>query len=330
MLVKVAVFSALPYDRDFLGEANRRGGHDFEISWFEPRLDATTAPLARGHDAVCVFVNDVLDASCLRKLFDAGIRSVALRCAGFNNVDLDTAERLGIVVTRVPTYSPHAVAEHTIALILCLNRSIHRAFNRVREGNFSLHHLLGFDLQGKTAGVIGTGAIGSVVTKLLLAFECKVLISDPAPNPGCLAAGATPAELDHLLASADLVSLHCPLTPETRHIIDRRALSVMKPGVMLINTGRGALIDTLAVIDELKSGRIGSLGLDVYEEEGDLFFRDRSDEVLRDDTFARLLTFPNVLITGHQGFFTREAMHRIAETTLANIATAASGRRSSD
>ncbi|MGC1513733.1 MAG: 2-hydroxyacid dehydrogenase [Acidimicrobiales bacterium] len=327
--MKVAVFSAMPYDRDFLDEANRSSGHGFELSWFETSLNATTAPLAAGHDAVCVFVNDALDASTLEQLADAGIRSIALRCAGFNNVDLDAADRLGIAVTRVQQYSPHAVAEHTIALILCLNRNIHRAYNRVREGNFSLQHLLGFDLQGKTAGVIGTGAIGAVVTKLLLAFECRVLVSDPIPDPDCLAAGAEPTGLDDLLASVDLVSLHCPLTPETHHLIDRRALSLMRPGVMLINTGRGALIDTLAVIEGLKSGDVGSLGIDVYEEEGDLFFRDHSQEVLQDDTFARLLTFPNVLITGHQGFFTREAMQRIAATTIENLAAGPAARRTS-
>ncbi|MGK2958125.1 MAG: 2-hydroxyacid dehydrogenase [Acidimicrobiales bacterium] len=325
--MRVAVFSTMSYDREFLSEANRNGNHGIELSWFETRLNAATAPLAAGYDGVCVFVNDILDAPTIEQLANGGIRTIALRCAGFNNVDIEAADRLGIGVTRVPTYSPHAVAEHTMALILCLDRNIHRAYNRVREGNFSLQHLLGFDLQGKTAGVVGTGAIGSVVTRLLLAFECEVLVADPDPNPDCLAAGAKLTALDDLLATADLVSLHCPLTPETYHLIDQRALSMTKPGVMLINTGRGALIDTLAVIEGLKSGLVGSLGLDVYEEEGDLFFQDHSEEVLQDDTFARLLTFPNVLITGHQGFFTREAMQRIAETTLSNLVSVAAGQK---
>jgi D-lactate dehydrogenase len=241
---------------------------------------------------------------------------VALRSAGYNNVDLPAAARLGITVTRVPAYSPHAVAEHTVALILALNRKVHRAWARVREGNFSLDGLLGFDLVRRTAGVVGTGKIGAAVVRILSGFGCRVLAFDPVPNADCLALGAAYVSLPELLASSDIVTLHCPLTPETRHLVDAASLARMKPGAMLINTGRGALVDTPAVIEALKSGHLGYLGLDVYEEEAALFFEDRSWRVLQDDVFARLLTFPNVLVTGHQGFFTTEALTAIADTTL--------------
>jgi D-lactate dehydrogenase len=261
-----------------------------------------------------------VDAEVLAKLALGGTRIVALRCAGFNNVDLAAAHRLGLAVVRVPAYSPHAVAEHTLGLILALNRHLPRAYNRVREGNFALDGLLGFDLCGRTAGLIGTGKIGAVVAKLLAGFECEILAIDPFQNPDCLTLGVRYVGLDELLARSDIITLHCPLTPENHHVIDATALARMKDGAMLINTSRGALVDTRAVIEALKSGKLGYLGLDVYEEEGDIFFEDRSSTIIQDDVFTRLLTFPNVLITGHQAFFTRNALEKIAATTIANIA----------
>jgi D-lactate dehydrogenase len=313
--MRVAVFSTKPYDRRFLDEA--RGAHS--LTYLEPRLSAATAPLAGDAEAVCAFVNDTLDESCLQGLAASGVRLVALRCAGFNNVDLEAARRLGIAVARVPAYSPHAVAEHTVALILTLNRHTHRAFNRVREGNFALEGLLGFDLHGKTVGVVGTGKIGQCVLAIMRGFGCRLLAHDPHPSAAAEALGARYVGKGELLAESDIVTLHCPLTPDTRHFIDAGAIAAMKPGVMLVNTSRGAVIDTRAVIAGLKDGRIGHLALDVYEEEDALFFLDHSADVIRDDVFARLLTFPNVLITGHQAFFTREALTAIAETTIANI-----------
>lgn len=322
--MRVAVFSTKPYDRTFLSDANGRHGH--ELTFFEPRLAPETAVLAAGHDAVCAFVNDQLDAGVLATLAGSGIRAIALRCAGFNNVDLDAAARLGLAVVRVPAYSPYAVAEHTVALILGLNRKLTRAHARVHEGNFALDGLLGFDLHGRTAGIVGTGQIGAVVARILHGFGCRLLAYDPYRNPACEALGVTYVELPELLAASDIVTLHCPLTPQTRHLIDAGALARLRPGAMLINTSRGALLDTPAVIEALKSGHLGYLGLDVYEEEASLFFEDLSGQVLQDDVFARLLTFPNVLITGHQAFFTREALSAIAETTLANLDDIAAGR----
>jgi D-lactate dehydrogenase len=323
--MRVAVFSTKPYDREFLARhAALRGAHVF--TFLEPRLGLETAPLAHGHEAVCAFVNDDLRAPVLDVLHAGGTRVIALRSAGFNHVDVARAEALGMVVVRVPAYSPHAVAEHTIALILALDRKIHRAFARVREGNFALEGLLGFDLFGKTAGVIGTGQIGRVVVQILRGFGCEVLAHDPYPDPAVEALGARYVPLDDLLHRSAIVTLHCPLTPQTHHLIDHDAIARMQRGVMLINTSRGALVDTRAVIAALKSGRIGHLGLDVYEEEADLFFEDLSSRTLQDDVFARLLTFPNVIVTGHQAFFTREALDAIASTTLANIdAVAGSG-----
>jgi D-lactate dehydrogenase len=315
--MRTAVFSTRAYDRSSLTEASAHAHHD--LAFLEVSLSAATAPLARGFPAAALFVNDRADAGVLRALHASGTRFLALRSAGFNHVDLAEAERLGIAVARVPAYSPHAVAEHTIALILTLNRKTHRAYNRVREQNFSLDGLMGFDLFGKTAGVIGTGEIGSIVVRILRGFGCRVLVSDPVVNPACIADGAEPVPLDALLAQSDIVSLHCPLTPATRHLIDDAALAKMRPGAMLVNTSRGAVIDTRAIIGALKSGRIGSLAIDVYEEEADLFFRDLSETVIADDVFARLLTFPNVLITAHQAFFTKEAVRAIAETTIANL-----------
>ena len=312
--MRVAVFSAKPYDVTFLAEAAGPRGH--ELEFFEARLRKDTAALAAGFPALCAFVNDQADAETLTRLAAAGTRLLALRSAGYNNVDLEAAERLGLTVTRVPAYSPHAVAEHTVALILALNRKVHRAWARVRDGNFSLDGLLGFDLVGRTAGVVGTGRIGAATARILAGFGCRLLAFDPRPDAACLALGARYVPLAELLAESDIVTLHCPLTPETRHLVDAAALGRMKPGAMLINTGRGALVDTPAVIDALKSGRLDYLGLDVYEEEAALFFEDRSWRVLQDDVFARLLTFPNVLVTGHQGFFTVEALTAIAETTM--------------
>ena len=315
--MQIAVFSTKPHDRDFLGPAATAAGH--AVTFLEPRLTARTAVLAEGAGAVCAFVNDDLGAETLEALAAARIGLVALRSAGFNNVDLDAAARLGIAVGRVPAYSPHAVAEHAMALILTLNRRIHRAYARVREGNFELDGLLGFDLHGKTVGVVGTGQIGRVLARILLGFGCEVLAVDPAPDPGLEDTGVRYCDLRDLLAASDVIALQCPLTPETHHLIDDEAVAAMRPGVMVVNTSRGAVVDTRAVIRGLKSGHIGSLALDVYEEEGDLFFEDLSDRIIPDDVFARLLTFPNVLVTGHQGFFTREALEGIAAATVANV-----------
>jgi D-lactate dehydrogenase len=271
-------------------------------------------------------VNDLVDRPTLNRLARAGVQAVALRCAGYNNVDLEAARELRLRVVRVPSYAPDAVAEHTLALILSLERRIHRAYQRVRDGNFALEGLLGSGLSGSTAGVIGTGKIGQLVAGLLQAFRCTVLAHDPYPADALVAAGVQYVELDELYRRCEVIALTCPLTPETYHLIDEEAIELMRPGVMLVNTGRGALISTVAVIEGLKSGRIGALGLDVYEEEGSLFFEDRSEQVITDDVFARLLTFPNVLITAHQGFFTRPALDAIAGTTVSNLDDVAAGR----
>jgi D-lactate dehydrogenase len=315
--MRVTVYSTRPYDREFLTRANGAGRH--ELVFLEARLDAATVAAADGAQAVCVFVNDRADAEVLRALHAGGVRLVALRCAGFNHVDLVAAATLGVEVGRVPEYSPYAVAEHTAALVLTLNRKLHRAYSRVREGNLALEGLLGFDLHGRTVGLVGTGRIGACFARIMAGFGCRVLATAPIANPECEALGVRYVELADLLARSDVVSLHCPLTPQTRHLIDADALASMKRGAMLINTSRGAVVDTRAVIAALKSGQLGSLGLDVYEEEADLFFRDLSDEVIHDDVFARLLTFPNVVVTGHQAFFTEDALSAIAETTVANL-----------
>lgn len=322
--MKVAVFSTKAYDRQFLQAANTTYRH--ELVFFEPRLTLETSALGAGFPAVCAFVNDQLDAAVLQGLAQHETRLLALRSAGFNHVDLAAARELRLTVVRVPAYSPHAVAEHTIGLILALNRKIYRAYARVRDGNFALDGLLGFDLYSRTVGIVGTGKIGAVTARILRGFGCSVLAYDPFPNPECEALGARYVALPVLFAASDIVSLHCPLTPATYHLINAEALRQMKDGVMLINTSRGALVDTRAVINALKSGKIGSLGLDVYEEEAALFFEDLSAHVIHDDVFARLLTFPNVIITGHQGFFTREALEQIAQTTLANITDFEQGR----
>lgn len=315
--MKVAVFSTKPYDQRFLEQANHDHSHQF--FYLEPRLTPKTAPLATGFPAICAFVNDNLDADVLSLLDDLGIRLIALRAAGFNNVDLEVAQNLGITIVRVPAYSPYAVAEHTVAMILALNRRIHRAHDRVRDGNFALEGLLGFDLNGRTVGIIGTGKIGYITAKILMGFGCKLLAYDPYPRDEYAAEGIQYVELSELFGQSDIISLHCPLTPDTYHLINADSLNQMREGVMIINTSRGALIDTQQVTEALKTGRVGYLGLDVYEEEADLFFEDLSNRVITDDVFARLLTFPNVLVTGHQAFFTEDALLNIAETTVGNI-----------
>ncbi len=314
--MQVTVFSTKPYDRLFLDHGQNDGLH---LQYCEARLSLETVALAEGSDVVCAFVNDNLSEPVLERLAGYGVRLIALRSAGFNHVDLVAADRLGITVARVPAYSPHAVAEHTMAIILALNRKIHRAYNRVREGNFALDGLLGFDLHGKTIGIVGTGKIGAVFARIAAGFGCQLLGHDLKPNPECQALGMTYVSRDEIFRQSDILSLNCPLTPDTYHMIRAETLPMLKPGVMVINTSRGAVIDAHAAIKGLKDGTIGSLGLDVYEEEADLFFEDLSNEVLRDDVFARLLTFPNVLITGHQAFFTKEALEAIAETTIGNI-----------
>lgn len=314
--MRVAVYSTKPYDRRYLDAANNG---DHQLVFLEARLSLEVIATASGAQAVCVFVNDEVNAEVIGALAREGVRLIALRSAGFNNVDLAAAHKEGITVCRVPEYSPHAVAEHTVALMLGLNRKTHRAHNRVREGNFALDGLLGFDLHGKTVGVIGTGKIGAVLLRIMSGFGCTLLAHDPYPNPDCLALGVKYVDLPTLLGASHIVSLHCPLNPGTHHLIDAQALKSLRPGAMLINTSRGAVVDTLALIEGLKSGVIGGLGLDVYEEEADLFFENLSDKVLQDDVFARLLTFPNVLITAHQAFFTDEALSTIAATTLGNI-----------
>jgi len=313
--MQVAFFSTKSYDRKSFEAVTT----DHELIWHEPRLTSATASLGKGVEAICVFVNDVVDRDVLTQLASDGLKVVALRCAGFNNVDLQAAQELGVKVVRVPAYSPHAVAEHTIAIMLSLNRRLHKAYNRVREGDFRLEGLLGFDMHGRTVGVVGTGKIGECVCLILIGFGCRVLAFDVQRNPECEAIGVEYVTVAELLSQSDVISLHCPLTPETHHLIDDAAIQQMKPNVMIVNTGRGAIIDTKAAIKGLKSGRIGWLGIDVYEEEADLFFEDLSGQVIHDDVFSRLQTFPNVLITGHQAFFTSDALHQIATTTLQNL-----------
>ena len=322
--MRIAVFSTRLYDRAYLDRANVRAGH--ALAYFEHHLDAATSQLASGFEVVSAFVNDRLDAAVLRQLAEGGTRLVALRCAGFNQVDLAVAAELGIRVVRVPAYSPYAVAEHTLALILALNRHIPRAVARVRDGNFALDGLVGFDMHGKTAGVVGTGKIGEVVVRLLAGFGCRVLACDPFPSAAVTALGATYTTIETLLAESDIVTLHCPLTPDTHHLMNDDAFQRLREGAMLINTSRGGLIDTRAAIKVLKSGRLGTLGIDVYEEEAALFFEDLSGTVIRDYVFTRLLTFPNVIVTAHQGFLTAEALTAIAETTLASVTAFAAGQ----
>lgn len=321
--MRIIMYSSKPYDRaSFIARGMPDG---WQIHFQDSLLNIDTATLAEGCEVACVFINDDLSAPVLKRLADAGVRLIALRSAGYNHVDLHAARELGLTVARVPAYSPQAIAEHAVALILALNRRIHRAFNRTREGDFSLHGLTGFDLHGKTVGVIGGGQIGLAFARIMVGFGCHVLISDPAPIRGLDQLQANQVPLDELIARSDVISLHCPLTETSYHLIDADTLARMKRGAMLINTGRGALVDAPALIDALKSGQLGYLGLDVYEEEADLFFEDRSDQPLQDDVLARLLTFPNVIVTAHQAFLTHEALAAIAEVTLKNIAAWSAG-----
>ena len=325
MATKIAFFGTKPYDRESFDQANEAYG--FDIRYFKGHLTPESAILAQGAAAVCIFVNDTADAAAIHALKEQGVPLIALRCAGFNNVDLNAAARDGITVVRVPAYSPYAVAEHAVALMLALNRKIHRAYWRTRDGNFALHGLMGFDMHGKTAGIIGTGKIARILIRILRGFGMEVLGYDLYPDE----AFAREVEmryvtLDELYAQSDIISLHCPLTEQTRYLIDSSAIERMKPGVVLINTGRGQLIHSQALIDGLKEKKIGAAGLDVYEEEGDYFYEDKSDKIIDDDTLARLLSFNNVIVTSHQGFFTREALANIAETTLSNIRDFTEGR----
>lgn len=315
--MRIILFSSQNYDRESFLAANP--GHGFELHFQQSPLRPDTAALAMGFEVVCPFVNDDLSRPVLEQLAAGGTRLIALRSAGYNHVDLAAAHALGLTVVRVPAYSPHAVAEHAAGLVLALCRHLHRAYNRTREGDFSLHGLTGFDLHGKTVGVVGSGQIGQVFAQIMRGFGCQVLAYDPYPNPAIEALGGRFVGLDQLLAESDIISLHCPLNEATRHLVNAGSLQRMKRGAMLINTGRGALVDTPALIEALKSGQLGYLGLDVYEEEAEIFFADRSDLPLQDDVLARLLTFPNVIITAHQAFLTREALAAIAGTTLDNI-----------
>lgn len=315
--MKIAFYNTKTFDRQAFEGAPSANRH--QIRYLKPRLDRDTVELAAGADAVCMFVNDHADAVVIERLAALGVKHLALRCSGFNQVDLAAARRVGMTIVRVPAYSPHAVAEHAIGLLLMLNRKLHRAYNRVRDGNFALEGLLGFDLHGKTVGVIGTGRIGACTARILHGFGCNILAHDPYPNPEVIALGATYTGIDELLGASDIVSLHLPLTAESRHLIGPHHLASLKPGAMIINTSRGALIDTAAAIEALKSGHIGGLALDVYEGEAELFFEDRSQSIIQDDLFSRLLTFPNVVVTAHQAFFTREALANIAEVTLGNL-----------
>ena len=322
--LETVVFDTKPYDRESFQRANFNG----VIAWrfFDSRLSVETAPAARGAQAVCIFVNDRADRPCLQALQALGVKHIALRCAGFNSVDLSAAKELGLSVTRVPAYSPYAVAEHAVALLLALNRKIPRASNRVRDLNFSLNGLVGFDLHGKTAGIFGTGKIGRVAAQILRGFGMKVLAFDVAPShEWAKENGVIYTDARTLARESEVISLHTPLTPETHHIIRRETLELMKPGTILINVSRGALIDTKALIEALKCRRLGGVGLDVYEEEEGVFFEDLSGQILQDDDLARLLTFPNVLITAHQAFLTQEALAEIARVTVANLSASANG-----
>lgn len=316
--MRVAMFSTKPYDRRSFEERNAPHGH--EITYLEPRLSVQTVSLAGGFPAICLFVNDEANADVIARLAEGGTKLIALRCAGYNNVDLAAAEQHGIAVARVPAYSPHAVAEFTVGLMLSLVRNIHRAHQRTRDNNFALDGLLGFDLHDKTVGVVGTGKIGAIVARILLAgFGCRVLAADPYPDEALVALGVRYGAPRAVIAASDLVTLHCPLTPETHHLLDAAEFARMRRGAMVVNTSRGAILDAEAAIEALKSGQLGGLAIDVYEQEADLFFEDLSNEIIQDDTLQRLMMFPNVLVTGHQAFFTREALGNIADTTLGNI-----------
>ncbi|MDD7986695.1 2-hydroxyacid dehydrogenase [Lentisphaera marina] len=313
--MKIALFSSKPYDEKYFQRENK---FNHEITYFSAHLNEQTLSLAKGYSAICVFVNDQINREMIATLAKNGTQFIALRCAGFNNVDIKACEEFKVKVCRVPAYSPYAVAEHTVALMLTLNRRIYRAYNRVKEGNFALDGLLGFDVHGKTVGIIGTGKIGECYANIMNGFGARLLFFDPFENPKCQKMGEY-TDLDTLFKKSDIISLHCPLKAETHHLINDESIAKMKNKVMILNTSRGALIDTKALIKGLKSSSIGSVGLDVYEEEADLFFEDCSDTIIQDDDFMRLTTFPNVIITGHQAFFTSTALSNIAETTLQNL-----------
>lgn len=317
MTIHVGVFSAKNYDESIFAPLSEH--YDVSIRFLPMALDAQTAQLCSEYDAVCVFVNDDISETVIEALYQCRVKHIALRCAGYNNVDINAAKRYGIAVSRVPAYGPEAVAEHAIALMLTLNRKIHKAYNRVKEGNFELSGLMGFTLHNKTAGIIGTGKIGAATARILSGFGCKVMCYDPFPDEALKRAGVNYVSLETLLGASHIVSLHCPLSEDTYHLINRDTIALMRDGVMLINTSRGGLIDTSAVIQGLKDRKIGYLGLDVYEMESELFFKDHSEQIINDDVFERLATFHNVIITGHQGFFTQEALSQIATTTLENL-----------
>jgi len=320
--MEISFYSAQPYDRTFFDLYNRH----HRIHYLEPALSIETAALSREGSAVCAFVNDKITANVLELLQQKRVKLIALRCAGYNNVDLEAAVKLNIAVVRVPAYSPHAVAEHAVALIMTLNRKTHKAYNRVREGNFSLDKLLGFDLYGKSVGVIGTGRIGQAFCEIMLGFGCRVLAFDLIANRDLADKGVEYVPLADLLPESDIVSLHCPLNPQTKKLINAETLAMMKPGAMLINTSRGGLIDTRSCIDALKSAQLGYLGIDVYEQEENIFYHDLSEKIIQDDDIARLVSFPNVLLTSHQGFFTKEALTEIAQTTLQNVSDFEQGK----
>jgi len=315
--MRVAVFSTKTYDREYLNKFNITGNH--KLTYFEASLNSNTTNLTLGFEAVCVFVNDKIDSGTIEKLSENGIKIIALRCAGFNNVDIEMARQKNIKVVRVPAYSPQAVAEHAVALILTLNRKTHKAFNRIREGNFSLEKLIGFNLYKKTVGVIGTGQIGAIFCEIMLGFGCKVIAFDIYESNDLKAKGVEYKSFDEIIHNSDIISLHCPLTPETHHLFNRSVFNKIKKGVMIINTCRGAVIKTSDTIEALKSGKLGYLGMDVYEQEENLFFRDLSESIIQDELILQLISFPNVLITSHQGFFTNEALGEIATTTIKNL-----------
>lgn len=316
--MKIAVFSTKSYDQEYFEKYKNK--YDYDFSFFETSLNNETARLTQDFDVVCVFVNDTIDKTTIKLLSEHGVKLIALRCAGFNNVDVESAKKHNIKVVRVPAYSPEAVAEHAMALILTLNRKTHKAYNRVREGNFSLKGLIGFNIHGKTVGVIGTGTIGANFCKILKGFGCKIIAFDIAKSDELMDLGVEYLLLDDVFEQSDIISLHCPLNEHTKHIVNKKSIALMKEGVMIINTSRGALIDTVAVIKGLSDKKIGYLGIDVYEQEENLFFEDLSERIIQDDLILRLNSFPNVLITSHQAYFTKEAMDEITTTTLKNIA----------
>ncbi|MEL4408582.1 2-hydroxyacid dehydrogenase [Shewanella algae] len=324
--MKIGFFSAKRYDMQHFNRTNQAFGA--QIEYFDVRLCMQTVKLAYGFEVICAFVNDELNDEVLTELAANGTRIIAMRCAGFNNVDLDAAKRLGMNVVNVPAYSPESVAEHTVALMLTLNRKIHKAYQRTRDANFSLEGLVGFNMFGKTVGVVGTGKIGIATIKVLLGFGCKVLAFDPYPNPQVEALGARYVTLDEMYQQSDIISLHCPLTAENRHLLNADSFAKMKPGMMVINTSRGGLLNAIDAMEALKLGQIGSLGLDVYENEKELFFEDKSNEVIQDDVFRRLSACHNVIFTGHQAFLTEEALGAIAHTTLSNVQKLLSGEHS--